>query len=164
MFLRDCTNLEVSRTSKILRRYFRREGEEGREVTSRFLESTFLDFQRNYYPCINYNPSQGSLLYSESPEHCQYLLVPSSPSFLFLYEYTSRATKIRGIAAIWKSRIFSITQINRNLKTSLSKYILYIFEVNYVTFLHRDFTILFYRIEITIPIACFFPHSLSWRT
>lgn len=102
MFLRDCTNLQVSRTvSKILGRYFRRGGEgEGREVTSRFLESTFLDFQRNCcYPCINYNPSQGSLLYSIlSPEHCQYLLVPRNCPPLFIYEYTSRTIKIHGIA------------------------------------------------------------------
>lgn len=102
MFLRDCTNLQVSRTvSKILRRYFRRgREEEEREVTSRFLESTFLDFQRNCcYPCINYNPSQGSLLYSIlSPEHCQYLLVPRNCPPLFIYEYTSRTIKIHGIA------------------------------------------------------------------
>lgn len=101
MFLRDCTNLQVSSLEDPAK-IFSSEGreEEEREVTSRFLESTFLDFQRNCcYPCINYNPSQGSLLYSVlSPEHCQYLLVPRNCPPLFIYEYTSRTIKIHGIA------------------------------------------------------------------
>lgn len=100
VLLRDCTNLEVSRaSSKILRRYFRR----GREATWRFLESTFLDFQRNYYPCINYNPAQGSLLYSNGLEHCQYP-VSTSPISIPVWIYITWEQSTWNCPIIWKPR------------------------------------------------------------
>lgn len=134
VLLRDCTNLEVSRaSSKILRRYFRR----GREATWRFLESTFLDFQRNYYPCINYNPAQGSLLYSNGLEHCQYPVSTSPiPHSCMNIHYVG--TKYMELPDHLKtSKTFSSTtqrSPNRDLKTSLSLRI----TSSYVTSIDRD--------------------------
>lgn len=156
VLLRDCTNLEVSRaSSKILRRYFRR----GREATWRFLESTFLDFQRNYYPCINYNPAQGSLLYSNGPEHCQYPVSTSPiPHSCMNIHYVG--TKYMELPDHLKtSKTFSsTTQRSPNLKTSLSLRITsklrYIYRQRQLSF-HSHGRSMF---EVTIPIACF-PHS-----
>lgn len=95
-------------------------------------DSTFLDFQRNYYPCINYNPAQGSLLYSKSREHCQYPVSTSPISIsIWIYITWEQSTLPEHLKT---SNLFLVIPPNRDLKTSLSLRI----TSSYVTSIDRD--------------------------